>query len=334
MRALAYVLRILVVVACLAFVLNVGLSLRSGSIDLASASLEAVLLAVLSAPVLYAWVLKDGSKRLSEASSSKDSRAKFRALLDGVSDAVIIIDRDGRVSDMNRTAEVIFGYERTELLRQPIEYLLPERFRSAHVPLREEYMARPRRMPLGAGRELIARRRDGSEFPVEISLSPIPLGSGIQVLALITDISYRRRLAQEREDSSADTNADEAILVTDLAGTIQFVNAAFERMSGYSRHEVLGKNPRILKSGLQAREYYTQMWTALRSGRVWESRLINRRKDGILFYQDVTITPVLDAAGNITHFISIGREVATSTIETAAGFHEPLPMGDIKDSIE
>lgn len=334
MRAFAYVLRILVVIACLAFVLNVGLSLRSGALDLESAFLEAVLLAVLSAPVLYAWVLKDESKRLSEASASRDSRAKFRALLDSVAESVIIIDRDGRISDMNRMAEAAFGYERTELLRQPIEYLLPERFRDAHVRHREDYMARPRRLPLGIGRDLVARRRDGSEFPVEISLSPIASRSGIRVLALITDISQRKRLEQEREKSIADVRADETVMVADLTGNIQFVNPAFERVTGYSLHEVIGKNPRILKSGLQAREYYTQMWTTLRAGRAWESRLINRRRDGSLFYQDVSITPILDADGNITHFISIGREVPAPSFEVEGTSEAQVKIEEFGRSFE
>ena len=334
MRAFAYVLRILIVIACLAFVLNAALSLKSGSLDLESAFLEAVLLAVLSAPVLYAWVLKNESKRLAEASASRDSRAKFRALLDSVAESVIIVDRDGRISEMNRMAEAAFGYERTELLRQPIEYLLPERFRDAHVRHREDYMARPRRLPLGIGRDLVARRRDGSEFPVEISLSPIPSGSGIRVLAMVTDISERKRLEQDREESNADARADEAVLVTDLVGNIQFVNRAFERMTGHSFHDVIGKNPRILKSGLQAKEYYTQMWTALRSGRAWESRLINRRRDGSLFYQDVTITPILDADGNITHFISIGREVAPPSFEVEAASEAQVKIEEFGRSFE
>jgi PAS domain S-box-containing protein len=329
MRAFAYVLRILVVIACLAFVIKAGLSLRSGSLDLESAFLEALLLAVLAAPVLYAWVLKDESKRLSEASSGRDSRAKFRALLDSVAESVIIVDRDGRISDMNRMAEATFGYERTELLRQPIEYLLPERFREGHVGHREEYMTRPRRLPLGIGRDLVARRRDGSEFPVEISLSPIASGSGMRVLALVTDISQRKRLERDREESNADVGADEAVLVADLAGNIQFVNRTFERITGYSFHEVIGKNPRILKSGLQAKEYYTQMWTALRAGRAWESRLINRRRDGSLFYQDVIITPILDTDGNITHFISIGREVNAPSFEVEAASEARVPTEGI-----
>jgi PAS domain S-box-containing protein len=334
MRAFAYALRILIVIAGIAFALKAGLSLRNGTLDLESAFLEALALAVLCAPVLYAWLLKDEAKRLSEVSADRDSRTKFRALLDSVVESVLIVDRDGRISDMNRMAEAIFGYERTELLRQPIEYLLPERFRDAHVALREGYMANPHRMPLGIGRDLIARRRDGSEFPVEISLSPIPSGAGIRVLVLITDISQRRRLEQEREESSTESRAEETVLITDLAGTIQYVNRAFERVSGYSSGEVIGKNPRILKSGLQAKEYYSQMWTTLRSGRTWESRLINRRKDGSLFHQDVSIAPVLDASGNITHFISTGREVSAAAFEPGAARDAELPIEDLRRSLD
>lgn len=334
MRAFAYALRILIVIAGLAFVLKAGLSMRNGALDLESAFLEALAIAVLCAPVLYAWVLKDEAKHLSEVSADRDSRAKFRTLLDSVAESVLIVDRDGRISDMNRMAEAVFGYERTELLRQPIEYLVPERFRDAHVGHREGFMANPRRLPLGIGRDLVARRRDGSEFPVEISLSPIASGAGIRVLALITDISQRRRLEHEREESSAESRSDEAVLVTDLVGTVQYVNRAFERMSGYSRREVIGKNPRILKSGLQAKEYYSQMWATLRSGRTWESRLINRRKDGSLFHQDVSITPVLDAGGNITHFISTGREVSAAAFEASAARDTEPPIEDFRPSFD
>ncbi len=334
MRAFAYALRILIVIAGLAFVLDAGLSMRNGNLDLESAFLEALLLAALCAPVLYAWVLKGEAKRLSEASADRDSRMKFRALLDSVAESVLIVDRDGRISDVNRMAEAVFGYERTELLNQPIEYLLPERFRAAHVGHREDYMANPHRLPLGIGRDLVARRRDGSEFPVEISLSPIASGAGIRVLALVTDTSQRRRMEQEHDESRAEARADEAVLVTDLAGTIQYVNRAFERMSGYSRGEVIGKNPRILKSGLQAKEYYTQMWTTLRTGRTWESRLINRRKDGSLFHQDVSIAPVLDAGGNITHFISTGREVSAAAYEAGAARDAGPLMDDFRRSLD
>jgi PAS domain S-box-containing protein len=320
MRASAYVLRILIVVFGVAFLLNVGLAAKSTStpVDVLDALSRALVLAGLCAPLLYAWVLRDQAKRLSEASAVREGRAKFRALLDSIAEVALIVDSDGRITDMNRMAEAVFGYEHTELLNQPIEYLMPERFREAHVAQREGYMANPRRMPLGSGRELIGRRRDGSEFPIDISLSPIESGGDARVLALATDISHRRRLERQRQESNAAAWTDEAVLVTDLAGTIQFVNRAFERMTGFSSEEAIGKNPRILKSGLQAKAFYDQMWQALRGGHIWESRFINRRKDGSLFHQDVTITPMQDAGGNITHFVSSGREIAAEAFEIRA----------------
>jgi PAS domain S-box-containing protein len=320
MRVSAYVLRILVVVFGVAFLLNIGLAAKSTSapVDVMDALSQAAVLAALCAPLLYAWVLRDQAKRLSEASAAREGRAKFRALLDSIAECAVIVDSDGRITDMNRMAEAVFGYERTELLNQPIEYLMPERFREAHVAQRESYMASPRRMPMGSGRELIGRRRDGSEFPVEISLSPIKSGDDERVLALATDISNRRRIERERQESNAAAWTDESVLVTDLAGTIQYVNRAFERMTGFSSEEAVGKNPRILKSGLQAKAFYVQMWEALRAGQVWESRFINRRKDGSLYHQDVTITPVRDAGGNVTHFVSTGREIPAEAFEVRA----------------
>jgi PAS domain S-box-containing protein len=320
MRASAYVLRILIVVFGVAFLLNVGLAAKSTStsVNVPDALSQAAVLAALCAPLLYAWVLRDQAKRLSEVSAAREGRAKFRALLDSIAECAVIVDSDGRITDMNRMAEAVFGYERTELVNQPIEYLMPERFREAHVAQHEGYMASPRRMPMGSGRELVGRRRDGSEFPIEISLSPIESGGPARVLALATDISNRRRIERERQESDAAAWTDESVLVTDLAGTIQYVNRAFERMTGFSSEEAVGKNPRILKSGLQAKAFYAQMWEALRGGQVWESRFINRRKDGSLFHQDVTITPVRDAGGNITHFVSTGREIPAEAFEVRA----------------
>ena len=103
------------------------------------------------------------------------------------------MDRDGRIRHINRQTEQMFGFERTELINQPIEFLVPERFREAHVGHRDRYMADPQLIPQGIGRELVARRRDGSEFPMELSLSPMEMDGEFGVLALVTDTSGRRR---------------------------------------------------------------------------------------------------------------------------------------------
>lgn len=148
---------------------------------------------------------------------------------------------------------------------------------------------------------------------MELSLSPMNLDGERTVLALITDITERRQIEAKRiVAEEVASHQAVSILITDLRGVIQYVNPAFEQMTGYSRDEVLGKNPRILKSGLQAKEFYEEMWTRLRAGAVWESRFINRREDGTLYEQETTITPVMNVAGRVTHFVAVGRHVATA----------------------
>ena len=103
--------------------------------------------------------------------------------------------------------------------------------------------------------------------------------------------------------------AAESVFITDRHGTIQYVNPAFERLTGYSREDAIGQNPRILKSGKQDALFYKQMWDTLARGHAWKGRFINRKKDGSFYEADATISPVLDKSGNITHFVSMKRDV-------------------------
>jgi PAS domain S-box-containing protein len=101
----------------------------------------------------------------------------------------------------------------------------------------------------------------------------------------------------------------EGIMITDAKGTIRYVNPAFSRVSGYSREEALGKNPRLLKSGKQDEAYYKKLWTTILGGEIWQDEIVNRRSDGGLYIEQMTITPVRNQRGEITHFIAIKAEV-------------------------
>jgi PAS domain S-box-containing protein len=127
------------------------------------------------------------------------AEARFRDFLEVAPDAILLVDDSGTIRLMNGQAEQMFGYARKELLGQPLEMLLPERFRAAHVGHRTGYQHSPRTRPMGTGLELFGRRKDGSEFPVEISLSPTRTDEGDFIVSVIRDITERNRAAKERE---------------------------------------------------------------------------------------------------------------------------------------
>jgi PAS domain S-box-containing protein len=135
-------------------------------------------------------------------------------------------------------------------------------------------------------------------------------GRPIQLRGVAID-STREKLAQAERAllmTAIEQSAD-GIVITDAKGTIQYVNPAFSRVSGYSREEALGKNPRILKSGRQDEAYYKKLWTTILGGEIWQDEIVNRRRDGSLYTEQMTITPVRDQRGEITHFIAIKAEV-------------------------
>ena len=127
-------------------------------------------------------------------------------------------------------------------------------------------------------------------------------------------ISSTQKLAENAKAQSvrlatAVEQAADGIVITDARARIQYVNPAFTRMTGYSAEEAIGRNPRFLKSGRQDRSYYEGLWKTIRAGQVWHGQLINRRKDGTLYTEEMTITPVRDSSGALTNFIAIKQDV-------------------------
>ncbi|MBI2255100.1 MAG: PAS domain S-box protein [Proteobacteria bacterium] len=157
---------------------------------------------------------------------------------------MIMVNAAGRIEMVNIQAERVFGYARTEMVGQPVEMLLPERMRGHHPALRGAFFGDPQSRPMGIGRELFARRKDGSEFPVEIGLNPIDTSEGTMVLSAIVDISERKR-SEERFRLVVEA-APNAMVMINARGEIEMVNAQAERVFGYTRAELLGRPVEML----------------------------------------------------------------------------------------
>jgi PAS domain S-box-containing protein len=164
---------------------------------------------------------------------------RFRALLEAVPTALIMVNSRGRIVLVNAQTERLFGYPRRELLSQSIEMLVPQRLRGGHNRLRDSFTAAPSARAMGAGRDLYAQRRDGTEFPVEIGLNPLDTAEGPVVLAAIIDLTERKRSA-ERFRLVVEA-APNAMIMASREGRITLVNAQTEKLFGYSRDELVGQ---------------------------------------------------------------------------------------------
>ena len=172
------------------------------------------------------------------------SEERFRQVVESAPNAMVMIGPMGKIVMVNNQAERVFGYTREELLGQPIEILIPERFRPNHPKLRGAFFGDPISRPMGAGRDLYGIKKDGTEFPIEIGLNPIETDEGKMVLSAIVDISSRKRL--DDRFRQVVESAPNAMVMINSGGNIEMVNAQTERLFGYERDELLGNGIEML----------------------------------------------------------------------------------------
>ncbi|MBC3907933.1 PAS domain-containing sensor histidine kinase [Undibacterium umbellatum] len=244
----------------------------------------------------------DGIKVLSaivDITERKRQEERFRLVVEAAPNAMVMIDSQGKIEMVNAQTEAIFGYAREELLGQPMEVLIPARFRAHHPGLRSNFFTQPSSRSMGSGRDLFGLRKDGSEFPVEIGLNPIETADGIKVLSAIVDISERKR--QEERFRLVVEAAPNAMVMIDSLGKIEMVNAQTEHLFGYQREELLGQPMEILiparfrpqHPGLRSSYFASPSTRAMGTGR----DLFGLRKDGSEFQIEIGLNPIQTADG-------------------------------------
>ncbi|MGE0434307.1 MAG: PAS domain S-box protein, partial [Planctomycetota bacterium] len=220
--------------------------------------------------------------------------ARFRKLLDSMPDAIIMANVTGRIVLVNSQAERMFGYERDELVGQPVESLLPARFRMGHIRHRADYFVQPHARSMGAGLELYGLKKGGEEFPVEISLSPVQTDEGTLVMSAVRDITARRHA--ETKFRGLLESAPDAMVIVRRDGRIELVNSQTEALFGYQREELLGQPVEVL---IPVR--YRDRHPAHRGGFFDQPRtramgagleLHGLRKDGSEFPVEISLSPL------------------------------------------
>ncbi len=271
-------------------------------------------------------------------------------LLEALPDAIVAVDHNGIIVQLNSQTQALFGYTRDELIGQKVEVLVPESYRRQHHHHRQTFAETPKLRRMGADLDLYGRRRNGSEFPVEISLSPVSTENGMFVLSAIRDISERKKIAEELRRANEELHrrtaeqlgeyrsrlaliidsSEDAIIGKGVDGTITSWNKGAERIYGYTPEEVVGKHISFLvptdPSSNNRPDEISEILQQVAKGESIEHReSVRVTKDGRRLDVSISVSPLRDASGNVIGASAIARDI-TDQKRTESQLHQSQKM--------
>ncbi|EKD81203.1 MAG: hypothetical protein ACD_39C01911G0003 [uncultured bacterium] len=256
-----------------------------------------------------------------------------RIMLQSAPIGIFLLDRENKVQSWNPACERIFGWRAEEVVGNLIDCILPEK--NEKFPLSNlDYLDGQALADL----EMPCQKKDGKAIYISFSAAPLRDSAGIitYIVNLASDVTEKKKAEASRDLlNQAVEQAGEVIVITDPQGVIKYVNPAFEIVTGYTRSEVLGQTLRMLKSGKQSDEFYQDLWRAITSGKIWKGRIVNRRKDGSCYTEEMTISPVKSSSGQTVNFIAVKRDITENlrSLEERISLQEQLQQSQKLESV-
>ncbi|MEO5790212.1 MAG: PAS domain S-box protein [Gelidibacter sp.] len=237
----------------------------------------------------------------------------LQVLSDAVSEGVVVVDKDQKIVSTNASADTMFGYETNELIGQSLNVLIPNNYHPKHSDHFTSFFNHTEKRKMGRGRYLYGLNKNNKEFPVEVGLNPFKLYGETYVMALVTDITFRKDIEENLNiKSEALQAAGNGIIISDALqkdNPIIYFNPAFQELTGYSSEEILGKNCRFLQSDDTDQDGITKLRKAVKKGKSCQVTLRNYKKNGTLFWNELYINPIKNREGLITHYIGIQNDI-------------------------
>ncbi|MEH6578957.1 MAG: PAS domain S-box protein [Amphritea sp.] len=241
------------------------------------------------------------------------SESYLRIVLANTVDGIVTINERGIIQSFNKAAGELFGYTVEEVIGKNVSMLTSSPHRKKHDGYLRNYLKTGEKKIIGIGREVAGQCKDGSTFPLRLAISEVIIDNERIFVALIHDLSEQKKAEAElRKLNRVLEQSPVSVVITDLKGNIEYINPAFSEKTGFSREDVLGRNPRFLKSGHTSAAQYSELWETISEGGDWHGEFLNKTSSGELIWESAAICPLRNAAGDITHFVSIKEDITAS----------------------